>query len=41
MSTAARGAPMALAITGKQSPSLWVGTGAGEVLTLTVMRKTA
>jgi hypothetical protein len=40
VSTGARGAPMALAITGKQTPSLWVGTGAGEVLSLTVMRKT-
>lgn len=41
VSTGARGAPMAMAITGKQSPTLWVGTGAGEILSMTVMRKTS
>jgi hypothetical protein len=32
---------MAVAITGKQSPTLWVGTGAGEVLAMTVTRKSS
>jgi hypothetical protein len=41
VSTGARGAPMAVAITGKQSPTLWVGTGAGEVLAMTVTRKSS
>ncbi|WP_437733963.1 hypothetical protein [Sorangium sp. So ce1335] len=35
----ARGEPTALAVAGKGSPSLWVGTSAGEIWSLSLVRK--
>lgn len=37
----ARGEPRVIAIAGKASPSLWIGTSAGEMLSASILRKTS
>jgi len=36
-----RGEPRTIAVTGKTSPTLWIGTSSGEVLSVSVVRKQA
>jgi hypothetical protein len=37
----ARGEPRAVVVTGRGSPTLWIGSGVGEVISVSVVRKTA
>ena len=38
---ATRGEPRTISVSGKSSPTLWIGTSSGEVVSVSVVRKSA